>query len=566
MTEPEQTRRAAAYIRESTEEQGRGYSPDGQRQAIARYASEHGMRLVEEYIDFETGRLADKRPDFQRLVEHAMEHRFEVVLVFHTSRFARNTVEAKHYKKLLRTQLGIEVISVTQPLGADANDPAAFLSESVHEIFDEYYSVSLSFWTKMGLREKARQGLLTGSLPWGLVKGKDAIPVPDTDRAPFVLRIFELYASGQHTDRTLAEWLNVQGQLTTRGRQFGSDTVREMLCNVAYCGYVSGRRDKSKAVKGLHQAIVPEELFDRVQLMRSQRARTMKPGRPSPRYVLRGLARCRRCHARMQGTIGGRDSKARYYCSTRRSNRSCDQPIAAAEKVERQLVDFIARFTVADTIRNEILRRLAAPTAPETAETTKRRAALEDRLRRARDLYEIGDLPRPEYIARRDAIHAELSTLAPQPIPDLDQARHVLEDFAMFWRNEHDPNAKRQFLSLVFDGIWLDDHRVVAVQPKPAFLPFFQNQRQKAPEPAGVNDGSFGTTCEPRWAPGRHSRASHGADRPGGPATGGRGDPTSRSLTAASTPAGSTIEAKVEPATFPDPARVGRLVQALIAG
>jgi DNA invertase Pin-like site-specific DNA recombinase len=85
-------------------------------------------------------------------------------------------------------------------------------------------SVSLSFWTKMGLREKARQGLLTGSLPWGIVKGEDAIPVPDIEKAPFVLRIFEMYATGQHTDRTLAEWLNIQGQLTTRGRQFSSAT------------------------------------------------------------------------------------------------------------------------------------------------------------------------------------------------------------------------------------------------------------------------------------------------------------------------------------------------------
>ncbi len=46
----EQPRRAVAYIRESTEEQGRGYSPDGQRQAISRYAADHGMRLVEEYF------------------------------------------------------------------------------------------------------------------------------------------------------------------------------------------------------------------------------------------------------------------------------------------------------------------------------------------------------------------------------------------------------------------------------------------------------------------------------------------------------------------------------------
>jgi hypothetical protein len=210
-------------------------------------------------------------------------------------------VEAKRYKKLLRSELGIDVISVTQPLGANADDPAAFLLESAHEIFDEYYSVSLSFWTKMGLREKARQGLLTGSLPWGYVKGKDGIAVPDPVKAPFVRRLFEMYATGQHTDRTLTAWLNVNGQRTARDRAFGIDTAREMLCNAAYAGYVSGRRDKTKAIKGLHEPIVDEALFDRVQLMRRQRARTLNPGRPSPNYLLRGLARCRRSqrpHAR----------------------------------------------------------------------------------------------------------------------------------------------------------------------------------------------------------------------------------------------------------------------------
>ena len=492
--QPEQTKRAVAYVRESTEEQGRGYSPDGQRQAISRYATDHALTLGEEYLDFETGRAANKRPGFQRLIEDAMEHRFDVVLVFHTSRFARNTVEAKRYKKLLRSELGIDVISVTQPLGADADDPAAFLSESVHEIFDEYYSVSLSFWTKMGLREKARQGKLTGSLPWGYVKGTDEIAAPDAEKAPYLRQLFEMYATGQHTDRTLAAWLNVNDQRTARGRAFGTDTVREMLCNAAYCGYVSARRDTSKTIKGLHEPIIEEALFDRVQQMRRQRARTLKPGRPSPRYLLRGLARCRRCHARMQGTTGGRELKARYYCATRRANRSCDQPIAHAEQVENQLVQFITGFTPNPNIREEIIRRLSSDSAPETSETAKRRTALEERLRRMRDLYELGDLQRPEYIARRDAINAELSALTPEPIPDLDHARQVLEDFTIFWQNETDPAAKRQFLSLIFEGVWLDADRVVAVQPKPPFLPFFEDQhRTRTRETAGVKYGSDGT-------------------------------------------------------------------------
>ena len=97
------------------------------------------------------------------------------------------------------------------------------------------------------------------------------------------------------------------------------------------------------------------------------------------------------------------------------------------------------------------------------------------------------------YIARRDAINIELNALAPQPIPDLDHAQQVLEDFTVFWQREQDPDAKRRFLSLIFQGIWLDENRVVAVQPKPSFLPFFENQRPKSAAGAGVKYGSDGT-------------------------------------------------------------------------
>jgi hypothetical protein len=56
-------------------------------------------------------------------------------------------------------------------------------------MFDEYYSVSLSFWTRSGLKEKARQGHLVGSLPWGYVRDPATkLAVPDPVRAPLVLR------------------------------------------------------------------------------------------------------------------------------------------------------------------------------------------------------------------------------------------------------------------------------------------------------------------------------------------------------------------------------------------
>jgi DNA invertase Pin-like site-specific DNA recombinase len=361
--------RAVAYIRESTEEQGQGFSPDAQRQGIRRFAPENDLELVGEYCDFHSGwRKSEARPQFQRLMADAADGRFDVVLVFHTSRFARNQVEARRYKQLLREHLGIRVVSVTQPMGEDHTDPAAFLSESIHEMFDEYYSVSLSFWTKNGLKEKARQGHLLGTLPWGYVRDAETkIAVPDPERAPLVAEMFRRYATGHESDRSIAAWLDATGARTARGRSFGKDTVREMLCNASYVGYVSGLRDKTRAIKGLPEAIVSDELFDRVQQVRGWRARVLTPGPPSDEYLLRKLLYCERCGARMHGTRGSKTAIRRYMCSTRRYGhalRRADHqgrgPGGTARRLDKRL---------------PAGRRTAQPAARPTASSHRRRAA-----------------------------------------------------------------------------------------------------------------------------------------------------------------------------------------------
>lgn len=489
VAEPRAVRRAVAYIRESTEEQGKGYSPQGQRQAIASWAERNDFNLVGEYLDLETGTKAGKREDFQRLIADAMAGAFDAVLVFHTSRFARNTIEAKHYKKLLRTELGIDVVSVTQSIGMmPDDDPASFLNESINEIFDEYYSVSLSFWTKMGLREKARQGFLNGSLAWGYLKGEDGIAFPDPDRAPVLEAIFTIYATGRYSHRDIANWLNERGHRTTRGNAFCSDTVRDMLGNLTYCGFVTAQRSSSKEIRGKHPALISEELFERCADLRRQRTTTRHPGRPSARYVLRSIVRCERCGGRMHGQTSGRRGAPRYYCSTRRKQSGCDQPLAPADAVEEQIAEFVADFRPSATIKDEILRRLASGEMSDDEDTARRRRQLKDRRTRLRDLYELGDLERGEYVAKREAIDAELDALAIGPSVDLDGARAVLEDFSRFWEAEPAAGPRRELLAQLFDRVWIDGKRIVAVKPTAAFADLFVpgNTNTAAPEDATV--------------------------------------------------------------------------------
>jgi DNA invertase Pin-like site-specific DNA recombinase len=518
-------RRAAAYVRESTEEQGQGFSPDAQREAIRKFATENKLQLVAEYCDYHSGwKRADGRPEFQRLMADAAERRFDVVLVYHTSRFARNQVEARRYKQMLRERLAIRVVSVTQPMGEDPTDPSAFLAESIHEMFDEYYSVSLSFWTRTGLREKARQGHLVGPIPWGYRRDPESgIAVADPERAPLVVELFERYATGQESDRSLAAWLNATGARTTKDRPFGKDTVRDMLLNSTYCGYVAGMRSKDRSNKGLHEAIVSEELFDRVQEVRTWRARVVKPGPPSEEYLLRKLLHCERCGARMHGNAGSRPRVRRYLCSTRRYGNGCDQPLAKAEPLEEQLVDWLSGFQPDDALRAYVLASLRGA-ARRSDDTATRRRELIGQLNRLRDLYVMDDLSKSEYVLRRQAIEEELERTGPPIDPHLDKAEAILADFTRFWQVETEPAERRRLIASLFDSVWQDEGKIVAVKPREPFLRYFQaadelaQRRARKRAKRGFESGSDGTRTRDlrrdRRRKGKHDPPPEGPEEP----------------------------------------------------
>jgi Recombinase/Recombinase zinc beta ribbon domain len=317
------------------------------------------------------------------------------------------------------------------------------------------------------------------SLPWGYIRDPTSkLAVRHTERAPLVLALFERYATGHESDRTLAAWLNAKDARTARNRPFGKDTVREMLCNVAYAGYVSGLRDKSRAIKGLHEPIVPEELFDRVQEVRGWRTRVVKPGPPSEEYLLRKLLYCERCGARMHGTRGSKTAVRRYMCSTRRYGHSCGERIVKAEQLEGQLVDWIRDFQPHGELLDVLLQTVQAVNYAGSQPTGERRSELLDQLQRLQDLYVLGDLTKPQYVMRRQALEEEVQRLGPPREPAVDRARAPLEDFPRFSELETRPPERRKLLLSLFGQIWAQDGRIVAVQPHDDFLPYFQAAQQ----------------------------------------------------------------------------------------
>lgn len=156
---------AAAYIRVSTENQTE-LSPSSQLKIIRKFADEKGYLIDEKFIFRDngiSGRYADKRPEFNRMISLAKQKPplFSAVLVWKFSRFARNQEESIFYKSLLRKN-GIEVISVSEPVD---DGPFGKLIERIIEWSDEYYSIRLSGEVRRGMTEKAERGGIVSIAP-----------------------------------------------------------------------------------------------------------------------------------------------------------------------------------------------------------------------------------------------------------------------------------------------------------------------------------------------------------------------------------------------------------------
>ena len=262
---------AAAYIRVSDERQDE-FSPDSQLKLIREYCATNNLLLSDNHVFYDDGisaKSVQKRKEFCRMIELAKsrEHPFEVIIVWKYSRFARNQEESIVYKSLLRKH-GVRVMSVSEP---SADDPFSSLVERIIEWMDEYYIVRLSGEVKRGMTEKALRGQPNNPAPIGY-NMKDKKFIINRDEAEIIKLIFSCFLDGLSAPEVAAK-LNCDGYRTRKGKLFESRTVKYILQNPVYAGYIrwsrEGRMSSNRHFnsenfiisKGSHEPIVNEEDF-----------------------------------------------------------------------------------------------------------------------------------------------------------------------------------------------------------------------------------------------------------------------------------------------------------------
>jgi hypothetical protein len=152
----------------------------------------------------------------------------------------------------------------------------------------------------------------------------------------------------------------------------------------------------------------------------------------------------------VSGCSEWRHDSWRISCAARPASR---RPRACPQPLEEQLIDWLQDFQPDQALRQLVLDTIQAQAGTRPGEDAERRRQLTSQLERLRDLYVMGDLTKPEYVMRRQALEEELQRTKPPTNPDLDRAAAILEDFTRFWDAEPEPAERRKLVLPVRAGM-----------------------------------------------------------------------------------------------------------------
>ena len=412
---------AAAYIRVSTDDQIE-YSPESQIKAIRDFAKRNDYILPNEYIFMDegiSGKTIKKRTEFQRMIGIAKTtpKPFDAILLWKFSRFARNREDSIVYKSMLRKQLGIDVISISENLG---DDKMSILFEAMIEAMDEYYSINLAEEVKRGMTEKANRGEPLTVPPFGyFMKDKNFVPHPE--EASIVKMIFNDYANGVGK-MAIARKVNAMGVRTHRGNQFENRTVDYILNNPVYIGKIrwnptghTNRDFKNENLiikKGTHEAIISDELWNKTQALNNDAKRKYKKHQretDEPSHIFQGIIKCSRCGSTLVYTAGG------IQCHLYSKGRCDTSHYISIKKIENIVLNKIQEDFATGNIN-------IVPRTPENINQNnfilKRIEREEQKLVRIKQAFEKGIDTLEEYAENKKRIQDEISSLKLQLTSD----------------------------------------------------------------------------------------------------------------------------------------------------
>ena len=262
-TQQQASHKVVGYCRVSTDEQAaNGYSLAAQREALTAFARSQGYELVRIVADVAVSGAThpEEREGFKEVLKLAAEGAFSVLLVWKFDRLSRSLLDSVVTVNNLREKYGVVLRSVTEPI-----DTSTSMGEMIFALlagFAAEESNAITRRTLIGKRQKASEsGFAGGSAPYGYQRDREGGLEVCEAEAQVVRRIFKM-RKRKRTLQEIADALNTENVPTRRGGKWWPATVRYILDNPKYRGYVEYLfqwEGETHVLKpGAHEAIVPK--------------------------------------------------------------------------------------------------------------------------------------------------------------------------------------------------------------------------------------------------------------------------------------------------------------------
>lgn len=287
---------AAAYLRVSTDEQvEQGISLPAQKSRLLAYCQAQGWTLYDYYMDDGFSGKNLERPAMQKLIEDAQDKKFNAVIVIKLDRLSRRQKDVLYLLEDILEPNCIGFKSVTEPF--DTTTPFGKAAIGMMAVFAQLERETIIERVKMAKIEAAKQGRFGGGgVPFGFSYSSDKKLLEIDARYASVVRlIYALYASGIYGIRTLADELNRRKISAPCAAFWYKDTVKKILSNPFYAGYVHRR---GEIHPGQHAPIIPIDEWTAIQKRLGERY-APRPSR-DPENLLTGFLYCGNCGARMR--------------------------------------------------------------------------------------------------------------------------------------------------------------------------------------------------------------------------------------------------------------------------
>ncbi len=257
---------AIGYVRISTEDQS-SFSIPYQVDQITEYCQKNNYNLVEIFKDEgQSGKNFDRK-NWKNLDKFLKgnKNKVDVLIVFKYNRFSRNLKDALNVIHQLEEVYGITLLSVSEPLPLDPENPFffQFRVNMLLQAHSEWLMIRDN--TVNGMRKAKSLGCYLGNAPFGYKNSRTNDNLStleiDEEKAAIVKKIFELYIIGWNFKK-IAEFVKELGF-----KRSGRSAIKRVLQNHVYAGLINKNigKEESIYIKAIHEAIIDPDVFHSIQ-------------------------------------------------------------------------------------------------------------------------------------------------------------------------------------------------------------------------------------------------------------------------------------------------------------